>query len=138
MMRCYGADVRLAPQVEGTYGNVTLADVDKALEIAQEVIASTPDIFYVDQFNNTNNCRAHEETTGSEILKQTGGRVDAFVATLGTGGSFVGVSKHLKSVDSDIKCFVAEPEGCEVIAGKEVKKLCKIIHFYKFRINIYR
>lgn len=122
-MKCYGADVRLAPQVEGQYGNVTLADVDKAFEIAEEVIATTPGIFYADQFNNANNCRAHQETTAGEILKQTGGHVDAFVATLGTGGSFVGVSRHLKSVDSDIKCFAVEPEGCEVIAGKEVTLL---------------
>lgn len=122
MMVGFGARCDRVPQVEGKPGNVTLADVDAATAAAQKIIDSTPDIFYVNQFNNPNNCRAHEEATGPEIYRQTGGRIDAYVATLGTAGSFVGTSRYLKRQNPAIKCVVVEPAGAEVIAGKEVTK----------------
>ncbi|KAJ6222318.1 hypothetical protein RDWZM_000863 [Blomia tropicalis] len=122
MMRGFGANCELVPQVEGKPGNVTLRDVEKALERAEGIIAQTPNIFYVEQFSNPNNCRAHEETTGPEIYRQTGGRIDAFIATLGTAGSFVGISRYLKRQNPNIRCVIVEPEGAEVIAGKEVTK----------------
>lgn len=122
MMRGYGAHCELVPQVSGQPGNVTLEDVEPALAKAEEIINNTPSIFYVNQFANPNNVRAHEETTGPEIWRQSGGHVDAFCATLGTSGSFVGISKYLKKQDPDVKCVVIEPEGAEAIAGKPVVK----------------
>lgn len=122
MMRGFGAKCERVPQVKGQPGNVTLEDVEAASNRAMEIIENRPGIFYVDQFKNSNNCLAHEETTGPEIYRQTGGRVDAFIATLGTGGSFVGVSRYLKKQDPSIKCIVVEPAGAEAIAGKKVTK----------------
>lgn len=126
MMRAMGANVILVDQVEGTPGNVTLADVNAAeargLELVQEKKA-----YYVNQFNNDNNCCAHEATTGPEIWRQTGGRVDAFLATVGTAGTFMGVSRYLKGKSKDIKCFAVEPQGAEVIKGEKVTKALHLL-----------
>ncbi|MBI4789184.1 MAG: cysteine synthase family protein, partial [Chloroflexi bacterium] len=92
MMRALGAEVVLVPQVGGARpGQVSgedLAEVDRVTtQLAQKLKA-----FRADQFNNLSNARAHELTTGKEIWEQTGGKVDAFVSTLGTGGTFAGVT----------------------------------------------
>ena len=121
MMRALGGDVRLAPQVEGVPGNVTLADVTEAENLGLKIIEETG-AYYVNQFYNDDNCKAHEETTGPEIWRQTGGRVDAYLATVGTAGTFTGVSRYLKSKNKDVFCVAVEPEGAEVIAGKEITK----------------
>lgn len=121
MMRALGANVELVDQVEGTPGNVTLADVGAA-EVKGLAIVKDTGAFYVDQFNNNNNCASHEETTGPEIMRQTGGRIDAFLATVGTAGTFMGVSRYLKSVKPDVKCFAVEPEGSQPIRGCEISK----------------
>lgn len=121
MMRALGADVRLAPQVDGKPGNVTLADVSAAETLGLKIIEETG-AYYVNQFYNDDNCKAHEETTGPEIWKQTGGRVDAFLATVGTAGTFTGTSRFLKSKNKDCLCVAVEPAGAEVIAGKEITK----------------
>lgn len=122
MMLGYGAHCELIPQVTGTPGNVTLADVEPAFVKTEEMVKSNPEMYYVAQFDNENNIKAHEVTTGPEIWRQTGGHVDAFLATLGTGGSFVGVSRFLKKQDPSIRCIVVEPEGAEAIAGKPITK----------------
>jgi cysteine synthase A len=121
MMRALGANVVLIDQVEGTPGNVTLADVTAAETRGLEMVKETG-AYYVDQFNNDNNSDAHFETTGPEIWRQTGGKVDAFLATVGTAGTFMGVSRFLKSKNENIKCFAVEPEGAEVIRGNPVTK----------------
>jgi cysteine synthase A len=121
MMKALGANCILVPQVEGKPGNVTLADVKAAEERGLEIIAETG-AYYVDQFNNDNNCKAHEETTGPEIWKQTGGRIDAFLATVGTAGTFVGATRYLKKQNKDIVCVAVEPSGAEVIKGEPVTK----------------
>ncbi|XP_054156983.1 cysteine synthase B-like [Oppia nitens] len=121
MMRAMGANVVLAPQVEGTPGNVTLADVTEAENLGLKIVEETG-AYYVDQFNNDNNCKAHEETTGPEIWRQTGGHIDAFLATVGTAGTFAGVSRYLKQQNKDILCVAVEPAGAEVIKGDAVTK----------------
>lgn len=67
--------------------------------------------FFADQFENLANFRAHYEGTGPEILEQVGGKLDAFVAAAGTGGTIAGVSRYLKEKDSSIKCFLIDPPG---------------------------
>lgn len=126
MMRALGARVELSPQVDGTPGNVTGADLvaveQRALDLAAETGA-----FFADQFNNVANSQVHEETTGPEIWRQTGGRIDAFVGLVGTAGTFSGVSRYLKSQCTDIQCIVVEPVGAEIIKGERVTKPAHLI-----------
>ena len=120
-MEALGAKCVRVPQVEGTYGNVTLADVQQAenrgIEIAEETSA-----YYVNQFNNQMNADAHYCSTGPEIWRQTGHRIDAFIATVGTAGTFAGTSRFLKEKDPNIKCYVGEPSGSEPIKGSPITK----------------
>ncbi|CAG4950622.1 unnamed protein product [Colias eurytheme] len=120
-MEALGAKCVRVPQVEGTYGNVTLADVKEAekegLRIAEETGA-----YYVNQFNNDDNANSHYCTTGPEIWRQTGHRVDAFVATVGTAGTFTGSSRFLKEKNPNIQCYVVEPEGSQPIRGCAITK----------------
>jgi cysteine synthase A len=82
MMRALGANAVLVPQVEGTPGNVTLADVMAAEKHGLGLVKETG-AYYVNQFNNDNNSASHESTTGPEIWRQTGGHINAFLATTG-------------------------------------------------------
>ena len=121
MLEALGAEVVLVRQVEGTPGRVTGADIRAATERAIE-IARERGAFYVDQFNNPSCVRAHEESTGPEIWEALGDELDAFVAAVGTGGTFVGVSRFLKRMKPGMWCVAVEPEGAEVLAGKAVEK----------------
>lgn len=120
-MEALGAKCIKVDQVEGTYGNVTLADVKAVEEVGLKVVEETG-AFYVNQFNNEGNSLSHYETTGPEIWKQTGHHVDAFVATVGTAGTFSGTAKYLKEQNPDIKTFVVEPAGSEPIKGEPITK----------------
>ncbi len=120
MMRALGAQVVLVPQVGGSRpGQVNgedLAEVDRVTtDLAKKLKA-----FRADQFNNVSNARAHELTTGKEIWEQTGGKVDAFVSTLGTGGTFAGVTAALKKRNPRILCYAVEPEGAAYLAEGRV------------------
>lgn len=106
---------------QGTPGNVTLADVKAAEEAGLKLVAETG-AYYVNQFNNEANVQAHYEGTGPEIWRQTGGKVDAFVATVGTAGSFVGTSRFLKEKNPNLWAAVVEPAGAEPIKGDPVTK----------------
>jgi len=121
MLRGLGAEVVLAPQVDGVPGQVTGADVEAAARLAVE-IARSRGAFYVDQFRNPHGVRAHEEGTGPEIWSQTGGAASGFVAAVGTGATFVGVAQYLKRQRPSLVCAAVEPEGAEVLAGKPVTK----------------
>lgn len=78
--------------------------------------------YYVNQFNNEANALAHYETTGPEIWRQSGGKVDAFVATVGTAGTFVGTSRFLKEKNPELYAAVVEPSGAEPIKGEPITK----------------
>jgi cysteine synthase A len=121
MMRGLGAEVVVTPQVDGTPGKVTGKDIEAALERARG-IARERNGFLVDQFRNPATFLAHEETTGPEIWAETRGEVDAFVAMVGSGGTFVGTSRFLKGRNPAIVCAAVEPEGAEFLAGKTVAK----------------
>ncbi|XP_047988250.1 putative inactive cysteine synthase 2 [Leguminivora glycinivorella] len=125
-MEALGAKCVRVPQVEGTYGKVTLADVEAAEKEGLRLVDETG-AFLVNQFHNEANVQSHYDSTGPEIWRQTGGKVDAFVATVGTAGTFTGVSKYLKDKNPEIVTYVVEPEGAEPIAGKAITKPCHLL-----------
>src|SRR5579872_4069707 len=121
MMRSLGARVVLVPQVDGKPGQVTGGDIAAAAREAER-LAREEGAYYVDQFHNPGSVRAHEETTGPEIWQALGMRIDAFVAAVGSGGSFVGTARFLKRQKPAILCAPVEPAGSEILAGKSVLK----------------
>ncbi|XP_057765474.1 cysteine synthase 2 isoform X2 [Salvia miltiorrhiza] len=89
-----------------------LNDTDAAFETnSSKYLTNCKGGFFADQFENLANFRAHHEGTGPEIWEQVGGKLDAFVAAAGTGGTVAGVSRYLKEKDSSIKCFLVDPPG---------------------------
>lgn len=119
MLRALGANVVLVPQVGGARpGRVSREDLaaveERAAALAEELGAFRPD-----QFGNRSNVGAHEET-GQEIWEQTGGRVDAWVASIGTCGTFVGVARALKRHNPAVRCYACEPAVAPVLAGKPI------------------
>jgi cysteine synthase len=116
MLEGLGARVVRVPQIDGEPGRVTGADIRAAGDAAQQIALETG-AFFVDQFQNPASALAHEQGTGPEIWTQTGGRLDAFVAIVGSGGSFVGTSRFLKRMNSQIVCAPVEPEQARPLAG---------------------
>jgi len=103
ILQAYGAKLILTDPAEFS---------DGAIRKARELYAAEPDrYFYADQYSNESNWKAHFETTGPEIWAQTEGRVRHFVATLGTSGTFVGVSRFLKTQDPSIQCVEIQPDA---------------------------
>lgn len=107
-MQAYGAEVVLTPAAEGMRGAI-----DKALELKRE----HPDYFLPQQFMNAVNPGIHRRTTGREILEQLDGRIDAFVAGVGTGGSLTGVGEVLKETLPAVRVIAVEPAGSPVLSG---------------------
>jgi len=104
LLEMLGAEVHKVPTVP--YSNP-----NQYQKVAQRLAASLPNAIWSNQFDNTDNREAHIQTTGPEIWAQTNGRVDAFVAASGTGGTFAGVSEYLKSKKKSIRCVLADPPG---------------------------
>lgn len=119
MLEAMGAQVVLVPQVDGVPGEVTGADVRAAARRAR-ALAEDAEGYYADQFFNPAGVIAHETTTGPEIWRQTDGRLTAFVAAVGSGGTFVGTSRYLLRQNPDIRCYAVEPATAAVLAGKPV------------------
>ncbi len=103
ILRAHGAELILTDPLEGTDGAIR-----RARALAQE---RPGDYFYPDQYSNPANPRAHEEGTGPEIWRDCGGRLDVFVAGLGTSGTFVGTTRFLKRRSSRVVCVSVEPDG---------------------------
>ncbi|HEV2224587.1 MAG TPA: cysteine synthase family protein [Candidatus Acidoferrales bacterium] len=102
MLSALGANVILTPGEEGS---------DGAIRRAREIAGENPaKYFYVDQYSNPANPRAHYETTAPEIWAQTNGRVTHFVAGLGTSGTFVGVTRRLKELNPTIRAISVQPD----------------------------
>jgi len=110
IMRAYGADVVLTPGALG---------MDGAIAKAKELADSLDSAFIPDQFSNPSNAVAHFETTGPEIFDALGGKVDVFVAGVGTGGTITGVGKYLKEKDPSIEIVAVEPSDSAVLSGGE-------------------
>lgn len=79
--------------------------------VAKRIAAETPNAWYPDQYNNPINIEAHYHTTGPEVWKQTGGKIDYFVAGIGTGGTLSGTGRYLKERNANIRVIAVDPEG---------------------------
>jgi cysteine synthase len=124
MLRALGAEVELVPQAGGPRpGQVSREDLE-AVEARADELVQRLGAFRPDQFGNTANVRAHELGTGREIWEQTGGRVDTWVASVGTGGTFVGIARALKARDARIRCLAAEPATAPALAGGPITDTC--------------
>lgn len=107
IMKAYGAQLVLSPGAKGMPG---------AIELANQLAASTPNSFIVGQFVNPANVMAHYTTTGPEIYSATDGKVDIFVAGVGTGGTITGTGRYLKEQNSKIKVVAVEPAASPVLS----------------------
>ncbi len=120
MMRAYGAEVVLVDQAPDAPPNQVSGESLELVEKETQRLTEELGAFRADQFELDGNWRAHYLTTGREIIQQSGGEVHAFCDFVGSGGSFAGVSKALREVDSDVKCYIIEPESTAVLAGQKV------------------
>jgi cysteine synthase A len=110
-LRAYGAKVELTPASEGMRG---------AVKKAEEILAANPDYFMPQQFDNPANVKIHYETTGPEIveaIRSHDGKLDAFVAGVGTGGTITGAGRVLKDNFPGIKIVAVEPASSPLLSG---------------------
>ena len=107
LLAAYGAQIVLTEGSKGMKG---------AIDKAEELAASIPDSFILGQFVNDANPEAHRQTTGPEIWEDTDGKVDIFVAGVGTGGTITGIGEYLKSKNKDIKIIAVEPDTSPMLS----------------------
>jgi len=115
-----GAEVVLVPQAAGSKpGQVSGEDLALVEEHTQQLVKELG-AFRPNQFHNPANARAHELSTGLEIWEQTEGKVAAFVAIVGSGGTFIGTARALKERNPTIKCYAVEPATAAILAGQPI------------------
>ena len=107
LIKAYGAEIVLTEGAKGMKGAIAKAD---------ELATETPNSFIPGQFKNPANPEIHKNTTGPEIWEDTDGKVDIFVAGIGTGGTITGVGEYLKSKNPNIKIVAVEPAGSPVLS----------------------
>lgn len=109
LLAAYGAELVLTPGAAGMQG---------AIDRAEELHAANPGSFIPQQFSNPANPAIHRRTTAQEILRDTDGKIDAFVAGVGTGGTLTGVGEVLKEKNPAVKIFAVEPDTSAVLSGE--------------------
>lgn len=108
LLKALGAQIVLTPKAKGMKGSVAAA---------LKILDDTPGSFMPGQFDNPNNALAHEKTTGPEIWEDLDGKVDAFVAGVGTGGTITGVGHFLKQQKPNVKIIAVEPADSPILSG---------------------
>ncbi|QFZ91537.2 cysteine synthase A [Synechococcus elongatus] len=108
MLRAYGATLELTPGIEGMAG---------CIQRAQEIVASHPEAYMLQQFKNPANPKIHRETTAEEIWTDTDGTVDILIAGVGTGGTITGVAEVLKQRKPSFQAIAVEPVNSPVLSG---------------------
>jgi len=110
LLSSYGAQLVLTPAWEGMKGSI---------REAESIIAQNPSYFMPDQFSNPANPAMHKRTTALEILESLDGKIDAFVAAVGTGGTITGCGEVFKERNANVKVIAVEPAGSPVLSGGE-------------------
>lgn len=108
MLKAFGAEIVLTPGADGMRG---------ALERAQQIVASTPNSIWAQQFANQANIQAHYTGTGPEIWDASEGAVDVFIAGVGTGGTITGAGRYLREQKPDVKLIAVEPADSPILSG---------------------
>jgi cysteine synthase A len=108
LLRLYGAEVEITESLGG---------MNEAVEAAEQLAKERGDCFIPDQFSNPANPEIHRRTTAEEIWRDTGGKVDALVAGVGTGGTITGAGERLKELNPDLHVVAVEPKSSAVISG---------------------
>ena len=110
LIKALGAELILTPDEESLPG---------AVRVTEQMAAENPKVFVPQQFKNPENPRVHYDTTARELWRQMGGRIDCFIAGVGSGGTLQGVGKFLKEHKSDIKIIAVEPKDVSALLGHE-------------------
>lgn len=108
MLRAFGAEIVLTPGADGMRG---------AVEKAKEIVATSENAIWAQQFANTANPQVHADTTGPEIWADTEGKVDILVAGIGTGGTITGAGRYLKEKNPNLKIVAVEPKDSPILNG---------------------
>ena len=109
LLKHLGAELVLTPAADGIKGTIAAAE---------QLLADTPDSFMPNQFQNPANPEVHRRTTAEEIWRDTDGKIDIFVAGVGTGGTITGVSEVLKARNPNMKTIAVEPQDSPILSGK--------------------
>jgi len=125
ILKALGAEIILFKQSDGAPGKVTGKDIQVAQDFAEK-LSKDNNYFYVDQFNNIGSINAHYYNTGPEIYKDLN-KIDCFVSSIGSGGTYIGISKYLKEQNNNIKCYPAEPKLANILKSGKVTNSQHII-----------